>query len=40
LVSNDHARQVLGWKPAVSFDKGLRQLIAWHLDRSKVAVSV
>jgi UDP-glucose 4-epimerase len=36
LVSNDHARQVLGWEPIVSFDEGLSQLIAWHLDQAKI----
>lgn len=36
LVANQHARDVLGWEPVVSFEDGLRQLIAWQLDQAKV----
>jgi len=27
----DHARQVLGYKPSVSFDEGVRRFVSWYL---------
>ena len=35
LVSNQRAREVLGWAPLVSFQQGLDELITWHLDGAK-----
>lgn len=36
-VSNRQARRVLGWRPQVSFDEGLQQLIAWHMNHTMVS---
>lgn len=33
LASAAKARAVLGWRPAVSLDEGLRRTIAWHRER-------
>jgi nucleoside-diphosphate-sugar epimerase len=32
--ANDRAKEVLGWKPAVSLEEGLSAQVAWHRDRT------
>jgi len=34
VVSNQRARQVFGWQPAMTFEQGLDELIVWQLRRT------
>ena len=33
LADISHARRVLGYKPSVSLEEGVKRLIEWHLNR-------
>src|SRR3972149_6385842 len=41
LADNSKARMILGWRPIVSFEKGLSQTVEWiqsHLDQFRTGI--
>jgi nucleoside-diphosphate-sugar epimerase len=35
-VSSQHAKDVLGWEPQMSWDEGSKKTVAWLIDQASV----